>query len=117
MFAEVFGSGLSNKVALYVPSTLNVTEQADDALVSGWVTKTHVFLAGLFGGATSQLALGSWITANGELVTEKVTIVYAYADSLTREHLTALKAYALDLKQALKQEAIAVDLNGILFFI
>ena len=116
MYGEVFGQGLSERVAVYVPSTFGVADKADSALVQNWIIATHRFLAGQFGGATSQLALGSWVADSGLLVTEDVTIVYAYAARLTRADLGAIKTYAISLKQAFRQETVAIEINGSLFF-
>ena len=116
MFEQFFGQGLSEKIAVYIPSTVNVSESAGQELIDGWVTAAHKFLAGQFGGATSQSALGSYVTDSGFLVTEQIVIVYAYAKQITPDNVNALLDFVGNIKAALGQESIGIEVNGTLFF-
>ena len=107
---------LDCSIKIYIPSTHDVTTPIDN--------KKHVDdvlgkFADLFGGATSYRATGAWrSTSNAQLILEKVTIVESFCDT---EKLTAQLDKVIELAQSLrdemKQEAIAVEVNGKLGFI
>jgi len=101
---------LSDRIAVYVPHTIAVNRNSDN---SEYVQSAIKLLSLLCGGATAQNANGGWIDSNGELVTEKITIVYAYTDSLESVRDTVIK-FAGYLKIALEQESVAVECNSIL---
>ena len=106
---------LSSKVSIYVPSTTAVSVSID---TSDWVAKVAGTLSAYFGGATATEASGFWVSEASELIKEKVTIVYAYCTSedlsLKREAVLAL---AEEMKQALKQEAVSVEINNELYLL
>lgn len=112
-----FGQGLENKIAVYIPSTFGVNNPASSETIAFWIEATHRLLASAFGGATSQVALGSWIAKDGSLVTENVTIVYTYADTLSNQHLDIVFEFAVALRTAMKQEVIAIEINNRLHFV
>ncbi len=117
MKADVFGKGLTNKVSLYVPSTVDIRQSLTESATEEYVNRSLRFLANLFGGATALSAQGAWEAQSGDLVTEQVTIVYAFSDTLTSDHLTAVRQFCEALKRELRQEAVAVEINGELFFV
>lgn len=117
MLSRVFGEGLPHKVSVYVPSTTDVRESLDSEAANKVVDSVRRYLANLFGGATAVSAEGSWVAQDGTLVTEKVTIVYAFTPQLTRAQLLDIKRYATQLKRELGQEAIAVEIDSKLFFV
>lgn len=106
---------LSSKVSIYVPSTTSVSVSID---TSDWVAKVAATLSTYFGGATATEASGFWVSDASELIKEKVTIVYAYCTSedlsLKREAVFAL---AQEMKEALAQEAVSVEVNNELYLI
>ena len=106
---------LSSKVAIYVPSTLNVTESVDN---SEKVNDTLTFLSKLFGGATKTDAVGSWLCASGELVKERVCVVYAYcnSDQLNASASTVIN-FCEQLKKDMGQETISLEINNELYFV
>jgi hypothetical protein len=117
MIADVFGDGLAHRVALYVPGTTHVSETLSEVDAERHISGALRFLSEQFGGATALSAQGSWVTKDGALVTEQVTIVYAFSDTLTRDKLERVHQYALWLKLTLKQEAVAVEIDGALHFV
>jgi len=116
MFQQLLGKGLSQKVSLYIPGTVNVNEAASQELIDGWVTAAHTFLAGLFGGATSLRALGSYIANDGTLVTENITVIYAYASKVSNSQILSILDFVHGLKTESGQESIGVEVNGTLYF-
>lgn len=118
VIAKVFGSeGLSNRVALYVPSTTAVDQPLDESTAEQFVSRSLRLMSELFGGATALPASGGWVASDGKLVTERVTIVYSFTGDLTTEDLMKIKFFVESLKAEMRQEAIAVEINGRLIFV
>lgn len=110
-----FKFDLDCKVAVYVPSTVNVNEQTDNA---EYVRRTIGELADMFGGATATQAVGGWRCANGDLVIEKTTIVYSFCSSeQLREHFADVYAICERLKKEMQQEAVTLEINGQVKFV
>ena len=106
---------LNCEIAIFVPSTVNVDEEIDN---STFVKATLAKLSSIFGGATAQSAFGGWVAESGNLVTEKVTIVYANCTSeQLEEHISECVEYARKLCKDMSQECISVRVNGKLGFI
>ena len=106
---------LSSKVTVYVPATININEEIDN---SKYVDKAATLLSDCFGGATSTDALGYWTSPTVGLVKEKTTMVFAYAgeDDL-KKNLDKVIDFCENLKSEMSQDAVALELNGELFFI
>lgn len=64
---------LSSKVIVYIPSTINITEEIDN---TKHVNECAGLLSDCFGGATSTTAIGYWQSATAGLVKEKTTMVF-----------------------------------------
>lgn len=106
---------LPERVALYVPSTQDVTHATDNA---AQVERVAREFCGWFGGATAQQSAGYWISDTAGLVREAVTIVYAACTAAQlREHLPDVLQLAQQIKQDMQQEAVSVELNGALYII
>lgn len=106
---------LTQRVALYVPSTTDTDKPTDNA---AQVERVAREFCGWFGGATAQPSAGYWLSDTAGLVREAVTIVYAActADQL-REHLPDVLTLAQQIKSEMQQEAVSVELNGTLYII
>ena len=75
-------------------------------------------LSELFGGATSTPALGYWMSPAAGLVAEATTVVFAYAaDAALQEHVGRVVELCEELKREMGQEAIALEINGEMYFI
>ena len=106
---------LDHAVALFVPSTVDVNQQVDN---SSQVRATLSFLGNLFGGATSSNAEGAWRSEESGLVTEQVTIVRTFVSKKALEaHLDDVIHFATDLKQDMKQEAVAISVDNQLILV
>lgn len=106
---------LSSRVTVYVPATTDVNKAIDN---TEYVDQTAQLLASLFGGSTSTPALGYWLSQAGELVKENTTMVFAYCqDADLQEHIETLVNFLEGLKDELRQEAIAMEINGEMYFI
>lgn len=106
---------LDHQVKLYIPSTRNVSEAADN---SEHVRAALDLFAERFGGATTYAAVGAWKSAAEGLVKEDVQIVEAYASGEAIDASIAdVIALAGRIKAAMTQEAIALEYDRQLFFI
>ena len=106
---------LSQKIEIYVPSTINVNTEIDN---SEYVKKTAILLANCFGGASSELLLGYWMSDKCGLVTEKTTKVYANCNSEDLEkHIEEIVQWCYTMKEELSQESIAITVNNVMHFI
>ena len=110
-----FKFDLDCKVSIYVPSTVNVSEQTDN---TAQVKKVISELASMFGGATASKAVVGWVCASGETVLEEVTIVYSFCTSeQLQEHFTDVYAIAERIKKEMNQEAVTLEVNGQVKFV
>ena len=102
---------LSSKITVYVPATNGIDKAADN---TEQVKKTAALLSELFGGATSTPALGYWMSP----AAEATTVVFAYAaDAALQEHVGRVVELCEELKREMGQEAIALEINGEMYFI
>lgn len=112
---KLFDFDLQSKVSIYVPSTINVNEQTDN---TEQVRQIIGELSDYFGGATASKAVGGWRCADGQIVVEDVTIVYAFCtDEQLQEHIHDILAICERLKREMSQEAITLEINGQVKFI
>lgn len=106
---------LNHEVSLFVPSTMDVSQQVDN---SQQVRAALSFLGNLFGGATSSNAEGAWRSEEEGLVTEQVTIVRTFVSRKALDtHLDDVINFATHLKQAMKQEAVAISVDSQLILV
>ena len=106
---------LSCQVKVYVPSTIGVREAFNSV---EWIDKTMSLLSSEFGGSTATSALGAWVSNQGDLVKENVTVVFAYArQEQLEQSIDKVYSFCLEMKQALGQEAIALEVNGEMYLV
>ena len=108
----VFGEAMSHKIAFYLPSTSNVdkTISQDEKLV--WQESAMILLSTMFGGATKIDAIGAWVSDDKGLVLENITIVYAFAKEIDLSEFYQLHDFAEEIKTALSQECVLVEIDG-----
>lgn len=113
---EQFGGvQLPHRVAVYVPSTQGPAENTDN---SEQVQRVARELAEMFGGATATTARGFWVSDSAGLVAEAVTIVYASCtDRQYHEQVPDVIRIAQRIKQEMQQEAVSIELDGILYIV
>ena len=106
---------LSSKVTVYVPSTENISSEIDN---SEYVNRIASLLSKCFGGSTTSDALGYWISDKEGLVKEKTTVVFAYCNEQDlNDHIEKVIDACENMKKELNQEAIAMEINGEMYFI
>jgi CRP-like cAMP-binding protein len=107
--------GRTNQVSIYIPTTIDVNTVTD---TSTYVERTLAFLGQRFGGATTNQARGVWNSADAGLVGEDIHIVRSYATQAdVDKYLQEILDYMETLKQELKQEAMALEINHKLLLI
>ncbi|MCP3738221.1 DUF3574 domain-containing protein [Rossellomorea sp. BNER] len=105
---------LEDTVKIYVPSTYDMDEPIDN---TPYVDETLTKFSKMFGGATAIDGTGSWLSDDNQLVKEKVTIVYSFAENLNKKNLKEVVDYARYLKEEMKQSSVSIEVNGKMFFI
>ena len=71
-----------------------------------------------FGGSTSTPALGYWLSNTAGLIKERTTLVFAYcSDNDLQKQIERIVTHCETLKSELEQEAIALEINGEMYFI
>ena len=106
---------LKHSFKIYIPSTVDVNTTVDNsAAVAGCLS----FLSGRFGGATAINAAGAWMSSSAGLVTENVTICYAFTNlwGFLRGRRSVL-AYAKTVRDEMSQEAVSVEIDGRLYLV
>ena len=111
---EKLGSGLKNRIVVYVPSTVNVNVMIDNGKYVRYVMEE---LSKLFGGATAYDALGSWLSDDVGLVTENVKLVYSFTDELDNQKLEKVVELCEWIKREMSQECVSLEVNGQLYFV
>ena len=106
---------LSSRVTIYIPSTTDIDKEVD---TSSYIDGAASLMSNLFGGATSTPALGYWLSPAAGLVKEVSTMVFAYcSDSDLANGIDELVNFCEKIKTELKQEVIALEINGEMYFI
>lgn len=107
-------TSLSERVAVYVPSTFNVSESVQN---EKYVSMVSEKLSALFGGCTALKSHGYWMSENVGLVGEKVTVIYSYTNNLDNQKINSLLDICEWLKVEMSQEAISLEINSKLYFV
>ena len=106
---------LSSKVTVIVPATVNINEEIDN---TKYVDEVAELLSNCFGGATATQTLGYWVSPTAGLVKEKSTTVFAYcSEADLQANVERVIDKCVSLKNELKQDAIALEINGEMYFI
>lgn len=106
---------LSSRLTVYVPSTKNINEVIDN---TEYVNKTASMLSEYFGGATATEASGYWTSPTMGLVKERSTMIFAYCkEADLNTYVDSVVEHCEYLKEELKQDSIALEINGKMYFI
>lgn len=106
---------LSSKVTVIVPATMNINEEIDN---TPYVDRTASLLSECFGGETATQTLGYWVSPTAGLVKEKSTTVFAYCtEADLQANVEKVIDLCAELKEEMKQDAIAMEINGEMYFI
>lgn len=105
---------LTKRLAVYVPSKIGQAELPREER-EFWLKHVLAEFSHYYGGATAVDGHGCWLVDSGELVMEKVTIVYTFAEESA--DVSPVYATAERLASALRQEAVAIEVNGGMDFV
>jgi hypothetical protein len=106
---------LSSKITVYIPSTCDINQTAD---TKKYIDACAVLLSESFGGATSCEALGYWTSPTAGLVKERSTMVFAYCSDVDlQNNIDKVIDFCETVKTELKQDAVALEINGEMYFI
>ena len=106
---------LSSKITVYIPSTTDINKPIDN---TQYVENVATLLSNYFGGATSCETLGYWVSPKMGLVKERTTQVFAYcSDKDLQEHAEKVIDFCENMKVELSQDAIALEINGEMYFV
>ena len=102
--------GRPHEVTVFIPSTADVDQPIDPA---PYVERATALLGECFGGATVRDATGVWKSEALGLVSEPiVTVSSSCSRSQLDRHLDAVTAFLFGLKETMRQEAMALTLDG-----
>lgn len=100
----------TNSIGIFIPTTVEVDQTVDTA---HYRKKAMDFMAERFGGATCKEANGVWHSEQVGLVGEVIYIVHSYITrSDLNRYLDEVVDFMKSLKQELKQEAMALEVNN-----
>ena len=105
---------LQEKASIYVPSTyaLNVKIVNDK-----FVQKIEKEMATIFGGSTTMETSGNYVSEIGTLVKEKINVVYSFTEKIGNAEIDKLVQLCEYLKREMKQESVALEINGSMYFV
>jgi hypothetical protein len=107
--------GLNHQVILYIPSTVDVNKKINN---EKYINQVHELFSELFGGSTENKAIGSWKSEELGIVKENITQVGSYTSKEgLNNNIGKVLEYANTLKVELKQEAISLEVDNVLYFI
>lgn len=105
---------LPHRVGIILPKNSNDGIPFGDSIVEN----VEIALSKQFGGATSHDANGSWISDDGKLIREPVTIVYSHVSEYEISNNGAIpfiENLAVELKDELHQHVIAYLIDNALY--
>ncbi len=106
---------LSSRVTVYVPATVNISESVNN---SKQVDAALSLLSVCFGGATKTDAVGAWMSPTAGLVKERTTIVFAYCNTeQLNDNIERVVEFCEQLRDEMKQDAVALEINSEMYFI
>ena len=112
---NVISYDMDNKVSIYVPSTVNINQRINNKKQVVSIIKQ---MSLLFGGATLYKCTGGWVTDTGDIVTERINIVYSFCDKKSlQNNLSNVINICQQIKKDMKQEAVTLEINGKATFI
>lgn len=107
---------LSHKISLYVPTKDKNNQDIPQKTITEMVDLTASKFSEVNNGATSSEALGYWKSIAGELIKEKIVVVFSYSNDLEKSIEAAIEI-GEQLKTMANQDAISLEVNNELYFI
>jgi len=111
-------TNLPYEIAVYVPSTQDVSGKVSKEVMKQRVDEVQKYLSGIFGGFSSSDVEGGYVTTKQELVKEDIVKVIAFSTKESfNENKHKLVAKISEWSKRWGQEAIGVEIEGDLLYI
>ena len=108
---------LNHKICIYIPSTFDGNKPAK-RMQRKATAKACKRFSQMFGGATTTKAVGFWFSSEKGLIPEAQNLVYSYCTEADKTaHLDTVLTFAKAVCKYMKQEAVSVEIDGVLNFI
>lgn len=108
---------MNKSIKLYLPSTYNIDEEINQEDLKQIHQKVIKEISEMFGGCTLYNATGGYLY-NNEVIQENVQVLEAFTTRQgIRKHKNEVVEIAKRLKNILKQDSIALQINNNLQFI
>lgn len=109
---------LGHSVSIFVPSTVNVDNEADSSFIQAVVDFVAVELSNKFGGGNAESPRkGFWVSDNVGLVVEGVIPVNASFVERTPENEAFIIDLASTVKQLMSQESVYFTIDGVAYLV
>lgn len=106
---------LDNKIRLFIPSTYDIDKKIDNKNI---VKKIRKRFSILFGGSTIFNGIGSYVIDDQKEIVEDVKIIEAFASDIDlKNNIDKVLKLSKNLKKELKQDSVALEVNGKMYFI
>ena len=106
---------MAHKVAIYLPSRWG-EKPIPFASRKKAIKNCLLFLTEICGGATESNGVGVFKNST-KIEIEPVTIVYAFSRDNFQEEMQKIVKFCSDLKRNLQQDAVAFEVNNILYLV
>jgi hypothetical protein len=111
------------RIAIYIPTVDKEGREIDAIYRISVAANIKRAMCQKFGGFTQYDARGGFVSADGEMVFEDVTVVYSFVDTSENERVVRRSAIASMVKMAgilarkLNQESVAIEIDNEMRFI
>jgi len=103
---------MDKKIAVYVPSIDKNGNKIDVSMREYMITDILFVLSNLFGGSTEYSAKGHYLNKEKKMVSEDVTVIVSFTDTLDDFDKRMVRELAKEIKAELNQESVAIEFNG-----
>jgi len=108
---------MNQYIAVYIPGTKDINHKLparERLIISRRIARE---LSGLYGGCTSVPSTGYYVSNDGQLIEERITIIKSYHNTPPGEALESARRIARELKIELSQESVTIESNDGIEFI
>lgn len=103
---------LNNFVSVYVPGTREVNKKLTSRERADYTARVGRKLSESFGGSTATKGIGFYVSNDGTLIQESITIVKSFYDGIPVESAyDTARTIAQWLKAELTQESVTIESN------
>ena len=99
---------LENNVKVYIPLVKNLHEISN--IITRDMTKE-------FGGVTLYSSKGFWLDDNDIMIEDTINVAISFTDKSIEEIKRIISKYVEIIKMDLKQDAVSIEINNILYII